>query len=146
MIPTPAVFTKDLGITGDQLDACSVGCLAYRLNDTPERFHWQPLFKDEAGAQIGRSCAAHRQVVDGTIDCQTSYVTTREKEGVDNIRIGGEGEPRSPKQKNGAVVPRLQQRIAEGGHEHLLDQLVHQLPATPVRQHDIGVLLNWDRA
>ena len=39
-----------------------------------------------------------------------------------------------------AVVARVQHRIAEGRDEHLLDQLVHQLPAAAVRQQHLRVL------
>ena len=51
----------------------------HRRDDAPQRLHRQPLFEDEARAQIERPRAAHRQVVDRAVDRQRADVAARER-------------------------------------------------------------------
>ena len=48
--------------------------------------------------------------------------------------------------EHGAVVPRVQARVAERRHEQLLDQLVHQLAAAAVREQHVRILCDRQRA
>ena len=55
--------------------------------------------------------------------------------------------PGSPAYFEGrAVVPPLDQGVGEGRYKDLLDQLVHERPATAVRHQHVRVLGDRDRA
>ena len=65
----------------------------HRRHHAAERFHRQPLFENEARAEIGRLGPGHRQVVDRAADGQRADVAAGEEERTDDEAVGGEGQP-----------------------------------------------------
>jgi hypothetical protein len=60
---------------------------------------------------------------------EASDITAREKNGVHDIGVRAEGKPRAIDRKDGAVVQRIEEIVAELRDDQLLNQLVAQLSA-----------------
>ena len=86
---TPAVIDH-FGVAGYNPHPGLERRLPHRESYPPQRFGGKALLKDKRRAQIQRLCPAHGKIVDGAVDGQCPDVSTGEKEGIDDIRIGGE--------------------------------------------------------
>ena len=128
------------------MHAGGFGRLLQALHHRPERFHREPLFEDEAAAQVDRTRAAHRQIVHRAVDRQRTDVAAGKEQRMHDVGIRGESQPRAAQFKDRAVVPRLRQRAVEGRQNHLLDQLVHQLAAAAMGQRHRGIVGDRQRA
>ena len=89
----PLAARNDLGVAGDDGDRGCLRRMRHRFEDPFQIEDRQPLFENEADAERQGSGAGHRQIVDRAIDGQIADITTREKDRVDDIGIGGEGKP-----------------------------------------------------
>ena len=89
------------------------------LHDAPQVVHGQALLEDEAGRQGQRPRPAHGQVVDRAVHRQRADVAAREEERADHEGVGGEGQAAAGHVEHGAVVARVQRRVAERGQEHV---------------------------
>ena len=83
MMPIPDVLMKilsalpllhDLGVAGNDRDARLMRRRAHRLEDASQILDRESLFENEAGGEIERTRAAHREVVDRAVDGEPSDV------------------------------------------------------------------------
>ena len=123
-----------------------VGGFLHGADHAPQVRHRQALLQDEARRQIERPGAAHGEVVYGAMDGQLPDVAAGEEDGVDDKRIGAEGNAGPVHGEDGAIVERFEELIAELGQHHLLDQLVGELAATAVGEHDFLMVHDRHRA
>ena len=118
----------------------SVGGLAHRLHDAPEIVHRQAFLENEADREIQRPRAAHGEIVDRAVDGQLADVAAGKKDRADDVGIGAEGQAVRADGKNRAVVQRLEQVVAKLRQHDFLDQLLAQLAAAAVGEHDLLVV------
>ena len=148
----------DLRVAGDDPHAGRPGGLGHRSHDAAKRFHRQPLFEDEARAEVGRLGPGHRQVVDRSADGQRADVAAGKEQRVDDEAVGGEGQPRAGGRQHGGVVRGRRGdegrgergegtfRCTERRQEHALDQVPHQPAAAAVRHLHGGVVAQGNGA
>ena len=109
-MPSPLPRSTTLVSPVTICDARRVGRRAHRRHDAAERLHGQPLFQDEARAEVKRPRPGHRQVVDGPVDRQRADVAAGKEERADDERVGGEGQAGAADLDHGAVVRRPSRR------------------------------------
>ena len=73
---------NDLGIARHELHAGVVGGGAHRLHDAPEILHRHSFLQDESDREIKRARAAHREVVNRSVDREFADVTAGKKIGL----------------------------------------------------------------
>jgi hydrogenase maturation protein HypF len=126
----------DLRVPGDDADARRRGGIPHGLGDPGQVGDREALLEDEAGRQVHRRRARHRQVVDGAVDGQVADVAAGEEQRGHHVGVGGEREAGTPHAQLSSVLERLEQRVAEHVEEHRLDQRLRRLAARPVRHGD----------
>ena len=135
-IAVPFAFVDDLRVAGDQFHVRLRCGLLHGVDHDPQRFHLQPFFENEAGAQVERAGAAHGEIIHGTKDSKITNVAAGKNQRAHDERIRGESQARSVYREHRAIMPLLQHGIAERGHKNLFDELMGQASATAVRQDD----------
>ena len=114
----------DLGVAGDDPYPGGIGSLAHGRKDGPEVVPAESLLDDEAGTQEQGTRAHHGQVIDGPVDRQGSDIAAREKDGVDNVGIGGECQPAAVGIHQGRVVLTRQGYPRQSGDDEVVQELV----------------------
>ena len=141
MAPIPAVLINsaardDFGIAGDDGNLSGLRGTGHAINHAFQGGHLQPLFENKPAGEIARQGAADRHIVGGAAYCQLADVATGEKQRIDNVAVGGEGETIALSGKLRQIETRLifllrQPRVGESLHKQGGDQLLHRLsPAT----------------
>jgi hypothetical protein len=107
----------NFGVTGYNLDSGLYGRGCHRLNYALKQLHRQAFFKNESGAQIERTGAAHGQIIYRPVDSKCAYVSSGEEQRVYHIGIGGKSCSKGRRIENRAVMSCAQYWIAEGGQK-----------------------------
>ena len=127
-------FVNNFRVAGHDLHPATIRRRPHRADDPPERFHGQPLFQNKPRAEVQRPGPAHRQVVDRAENRHRANIAAREDQGLHDIGISRESQPARGHRQHRRIMLRARRWMAEAFQEHLLDKLVHQLAAAPVRQ------------
>jgi hypothetical protein len=93
-----------------------------------------PLLQDQAERKVVRPGPGDDEVVDRAVDGQRPDVPARKKERVDDIAVGGEGQP-AP--QPGRVAELGQGGVAEGRDDLAVDEIPHQTAAAPEFEADL---------
>ncbi len=141
-----AALVDDFRVAGDQGDAGFLAGVPHRGRDARQVGQGQALFQDEPGAEVQRASAAHRQVVDGAVDRQPADVAAGEKDGADDVGVGGEGQAERTELQYRLVVQFGQVWIVEKRQEKLLDKFRGHLAAAAVAHDDAVVVAKGQRA
>ena len=125
------------GIAGDNGDAGIPRGLRHAVHHRFEGGHLQPLFENKPAGEIARQRAAHRHIVGRTAHRQLADIAAWEKQRIDDVAVGGEGEPVALRAKLGKIETRLifllrQPGVGESLHKQVADQLLHRLTAATV--------------
>ena len=96
----------DLGVAGDDLHAGRPRPRRHRRDDPPQVGDREALLEDEAGRQVQRPRAGHRQVVDRAVDGEVADVAAGEEQRRDDVGVGGERQPRAVRPSSDARRPR----------------------------------------
>ena len=129
-----APLFDDLGVAGDDLNA-SIACgERHRLRNPAQQIDRQPLLDNHRAGEIERHGTAGREVVDRAIHRELADIAAGEEQRIDDVGIGGEGEPIAAhgqlgKIETGLVLQGGQGRVVEGAHKDVVDQILHRLAA-----------------
>ncbi len=112
------------------------------MQEPAQRRDRQPLLEDQRNAEESRLGAAHREIVDRTVDGERADVAARELERSHDIAVGRERERPVNGLEHGAVMAQLELGIVERGPDHGVEQPQHRTAAAAVRElHDLVVVL-----
>lgn len=95
------------GIAGHNGDTGFPRGLRHAAHHRFEGGHLQPLFENKPAGEIARQRAAHRHIVRRAADRQLADITAGEKQWIDNVAVGGEGEPVALRAKLSEIETRL---------------------------------------
>ena len=132
-----AAAPDHLGVAGDDGDAGARRRRARRLDDAAQIGERQALLEDEGERQRQRPRAADGEIVDRAVDRQLADVAAGKEDGRHDVGVGGEGEPLAVALDERRVVEPLERRVAERGHDQLLDQLRGEPAARAVAEQDL---------
>src|ERR1019366_281719 len=140
-----ALSTVDhFGVAGDELNACICGRGSHRLHHAAQIVDGQALFEDECGRKIEWACPAHREIVDGAMDCATTDIAAWEKYRCHDKRIGCKRHARAADGDDCLIIELVEDRIVEGGQEYFVDQVGGKFSTAAMAQHDLFVLEDGD--
>ena len=125
-----------LGVAGDDLHPGRRRGGGHGRHDRGQVGDGEAFLQHEAGRQVQRGGAGHRQVVDGPVHGQVADVAAGEEQRRNDVGVGGQRQPRIADPQLRGVLQRLEQRVAERVEEHRLDQGLGGLAAGPVRHGD----------
>ena len=108
-------------------------------------FGEQALFQDERRRKIQRTGAAHGEIVDRAVDCQSADVAAGKENRRNHERVGGESQARAVDLDDGLVIQLVQYRIGEGREKNLLDQFGGELATAAVPENDLLMLEDGQR-
>ena len=135
-------LVDDLGVAGDDLDPGIARRARHRLRDPAQQIDRHPLLDDDGAGQIERHSTADGEVVDRAADRELADVAAGKEQRVDDIGVGGEGEPvaargQSGEIEAGLVLQRRQGRVVEGAHKDVVDQILHRLAAAAMGERHL---------
>jgi hypothetical protein len=125
-----------LGVAGDHLHPGRLGGGGHGRHDRGQVGDGEALLQHEAGRQVQRGRAGHRQVVDGPVHGQVADIAAGKEQRRNDVGVGGQRQPRATHLQLRGVLQRLEQRVAERVQEHRLHQGPAGLAAGPVRHGD----------
>jgi hypothetical protein len=140
--PVAFALVHDLRVARDDFDARGIRGCAHGLDDPRERLHRQSFLDDEPRAQPPRARAAHREIVDCSVDRERADVAAGKEERAHDIRVGRKGDLGSAEVDHGAIVLLSEERIVERRQHQLFNELVHQPAAAAVREFDCLAICN----
>ncbi len=139
-----------LGIAGDDLHPGLLGRGRHRSDHPAQGLHLQPFLQDKTGGEVQGRGPHHAQVVHCAADGQAANIAAGEKERLDHVGIGSEGQAPSSKfqvpgsrfsfsvsrfpiswgqLQDGGIVALIQQGVGEGRAKELVNKVVAQLAA-----------------
>jgi hypothetical protein len=129
----------DLGVAGDDGDSSLARRRRHRRGDLTQEVDRHAFLDDRGAGQIKRLGAADRKIVDGAGDRDPPDVAAGKDQRIDHEGIGSERKPVAAAREVGQIEARLvlqrrQQRIVEGAHEHVVDEILHRLAAAAMRK------------
>ena len=83
----------NLGVARDDGNTGIGGGQCHRFRKRPQRIDLKTLLDDRAAGEVKRNSPANRQIIDGATDGELADVAAWEKQRIDDIGIGGEGQP-----------------------------------------------------
>ena len=138
--PVAVSLLNHLRVTGHNLHARLMRGAGHRFDDLFKLRDFETFFEHEAGRDIERLRAAHRDVIHRTGNGEGSDVAAREEERTDHVSVAGNDRGALDFREERAVVPLIKNRVREVLAEHLSDQLCRCPAAGAVREINDPVL------
>ncbi len=138
--PVAFAALHHLGVAGDDAHPRCPRCARHGLHNALEVGQWKPGFQDEAGGEMQRPGAGHRQIVHRAMHRQRTDVAAGKEQRRNHVAVGGQGDAAGRQVQAGLIVALVEPGIAERRREQFLDQLRHGPPAAAVAQLDLAVL------
>ncbi len=111
-----------LGIAGNNAHLGLVRCGSHRLEDFTQVIQLEPFFQDQTHTDRQRSRAAHRQIIDRTIDGQVTDVATGKNNRIDHITVGRECYPAGVYSgKNRSIILLCLRNLRKAGNNQLVE-------------------------
>ncbi len=139
------------GVPGDDSDTRLARGVCHAVHHRRERLHRQTLFEDESAGEVAGNGAADGHVVGRAADGELADIAAGKEQRIDDIAVGGEGQPVALGGEGGEVNARLVFLLAEPGvvkglHEQPVNQLLHRLSTASVRHfHRVHASHSWLR-
>jgi hypothetical protein len=129
----------DFGVAGDDLDVGLARRCGHRARDAAQQLDRAAFLDDRRARKIKRGGAADREIVDRAAHRELADIAAREKQRVDDIRVGGEREAvavqREIAQGHACLIAeRFEQRIVKGADKDIVDEVLHRLAAAAMRE------------
>ena len=107
---------------------------AIERGDLAQEIDGDALLDDDRAGQIERHRAADGEIVDRAADRELADVAAGKDQRIDDEGVGGECQPVAVARQCCEIEPRLvvergEQRIVEGRHEDVVDEILHRLAA-----------------
>ena len=112
-------FLDHLRVTCHDLYARFVSGAGHRFDDLLKLRDFKTLFAHEAGREVTRLRAAHRDVIHRTGNGEGSDVAAREEERTDHVSVAGNDRGALDFREECAIVSLVENRVREVLAEHL---------------------------